>query len=43
MAASFLREVADRPRASGVRFDAIGVTIDARGRLVALEHLENAF
>jgi putative endonuclease len=43
MAASFLREVSDRPRASTIRFDAIGVTIDARGRLVALEHLEGAF
>jgi putative endonuclease len=43
MAASFLREVADRPRASAVRFDAIGVTIDARGRLLSLDHLEGAF
>ena len=25
------------------RFDAIGIVIDARGRLVALEHLEAAF
>jgi putative endonuclease len=43
MAASFLRDVEDRPRASGIRFDAIGVTIDARGRLLALDHLESAF
>jgi putative endonuclease len=43
MAAAFLREVAHRPRASAVRFDAIGVTIDARGRLLALDHLEAAF
>ena len=26
-----------------IRFDAIGVTFDAAGRLVALEHLEAAF
>ena len=33
----------DRPRTPELRFDAIGVTIDARGVLVALEHLEGAF
>ena len=27
----------------GMRFDAIGVTVDARGALVGLEHLEGAF
>ncbi|HSD80125.1 MAG TPA: YraN family protein [Solirubrobacteraceae bacterium] len=43
MAAAFLRDVAERPRAAAVRFDAVGVTIDARGRLVALDHLEGAF
>jgi putative endonuclease len=43
MAAAFLAEVADRPRAEDLRCDAVGVTIDPRGRLVALEHLENAF
>jgi putative endonuclease len=43
MAAAWLAETADRPRSRELRFDAIGVTIDARGRLVALEHLENAF
>jgi putative endonuclease len=26
-----------------IRFDAIGISFDARGRLVALEHLESAF
>jgi putative endonuclease len=33
------------PRRGGrqLRFDAIGVTIDAAGRLVSLEHLEAAF
>src|SRR3954466_14329768 len=43
MAAAFLAEVEDRPRAVDLRFDAIGLVIDARGRLVALDHLEGAF
>jgi putative endonuclease len=43
MAAAFLAEVQDRPRRPAIRFDAIGVTIDARGRLVALDHIEAAF
>jgi putative endonuclease len=32
-----------RPRASQLRFDAVGVVVDARGRLLALEHLEEAW
>jgi putative endonuclease len=43
MARSYLAEVEDRPRGLAIRFDAIGVVIDARGRLVALDHLEGAF
>ena len=43
MAAEYLARVSDRPRGRELRFDAIGVTIDARGALVALEHLEGAF
>ena len=43
MAAAYLLEVRERPWSPGLRFDAVGVTIDARGRLVALDHLENAF
>ena len=43
MAAAFLAEVGDRPRSRALRFDAIGVTLDAAGRLVALDHLEGAF
>ena len=31
------------PRPPEIRFDAIGVSFDARGRLLALEHLEAAF
>lgn len=32
-----------RPAAEVLRFDAIGVTLDAAGTLVALEHVEGAF
>jgi putative endonuclease len=32
-----------RPRAPMIRFDAIGVTVDRRGQLVALEHVEGAW
>ncbi|MCX6386874.1 MAG: YraN family protein [Solirubrobacterales bacterium] len=43
MAALWLIEAPNRPRASELRFDAIGITIDATGRLSRLEHLEGAF
>ena len=43
MAASFLVEVTDRPLADELRFDAIGVVYDPRGRMVRLDHLEGAF
>jgi putative endonuclease len=43
MAAEWLIERQDRPRAAELRFDAIGVTMDAAGRLVRLDHLEGAF
>lgn len=43
MAAAWLQEEGERPHAAELRFDAIGITIDAHGRLVALEHLEGAF
>jgi putative endonuclease len=43
MAAQWLVERLERPRASELRFDAVGVTIDRDGRLLALEHLEAAF
>jgi putative endonuclease len=33
----------DGPRPPEIRFDAIGVSFDGRGRLLSLEHLENAF
>jgi putative endonuclease len=43
MAGSWLVERTDRPHADNLRFDAIGVTFDPAGSLVALEHLEGAF
>jgi putative endonuclease len=43
MAGRWLVERRDRPYAEVIRFDAIGVTLDAAGRLVSLEHLEGAF
>lgn len=33
----------DGPRPCEIRFDAIGVSFDANGRLLALEHVEAAF
>jgi putative endonuclease len=42
MARAWLSEETDRPRTPDLRFDAVGVTIDARDRLVAHEHLEGA-
>ncbi len=43
MAVAYLTESLDRPYNDALRFDAIGVIIDARGGLVHLEHLEAAF
>ena len=43
MARAYLSEAPDRPRVPLLRFDAIGVGIDARGRLIRLDHLEGAF
>jgi putative endonuclease len=43
MARAYLAEVHGRPRVPMLRFDAIGVAIDAHGRLTRLEHLEGAF
>ena len=33
----------ERPRRDELRFDAIGVVLSPGGRLLALEHVENAF
>jgi putative endonuclease len=43
MAAAFLLEVSARPHSAELRFDAIGIVIDAHGKLVRLDHLEAAF
>jgi putative endonuclease len=43
MAAAWLVEAVDRPRAHDLRFDVVAVTVDQDGRLVALDHLEAAF
>jgi putative endonuclease len=43
MAGSWLSARPDHPFARALRFDAIGVTVDAAGRLVSIEHLEGAF
>jgi len=43
IAARWLAEVSERPRADDLRFDVIGVTVDAAGRLIELEHREGVF
>jgi putative endonuclease len=43
MAGQWLRERRDRPYAPVIRCDAVGVTFDRAGRLVAIEHLEGVF
>lgn len=43
MATAYLAEMPQRPGRRDLRFDAVGVTIDPAGRLLALEHLEGAF
>lgn len=43
MAGVWMSERADRPFARLIRCDAIAVTFDRAGRLVAIEHLEGAF
>ena len=45
MAAAWLAsvKVTDRPFGAELRFDAVGVTLDDRGELVRLDHLQAAF
>lgn len=43
MASAWLTETTDRPYWAELRFDAVGVIIDAHGRLVRLDHEEAAF
>jgi putative endonuclease len=43
MAAQWLVEPRERLRADELRFDAIGIVVDATGALLRLDHLEGAF
>ncbi|HXP37336.1 MAG TPA: YraN family protein [Solirubrobacteraceae bacterium] len=43
LAAAWLAEERSRPFAASIRFDAVGVVLDASGRLRGIEHLENAW
>ena len=43
LAGAYLHDTAERPFFDVLRFDAIGVVVDARGGLVRLDHLEGAF
>ena len=43
MACHWLADHPERPYYPAVRFDAIGVVLDAAGGLVSLDHLEGAF
>ena len=43
MAAAWLAVPQDRPFGADLRFDAVGVTLDGRGALVRLDHLQGAF
>ena len=43
IASAYLNQVPDRPRGQTLRFDAIGIVVDANDVLVTLEHLEGAF
>jgi putative endonuclease len=43
MAAAWLAKVTDRPFGAELRFDAVGVTLDNRGELVRLDHVQAAF
>ena len=43
LAAAWLRETPARRSAEAIRFDAIGVVLDTRGTLRAIEHVEGAW
>lgn len=43
MASAFLASAAPRPRVPDLRCDAVAVLVDGAGRLVSLEHIEDAF
>jgi hypothetical protein len=35
--------VSQRPRSAELRFDVVGITVDAHGALLRLDHVEAAF
>ena len=43
LATAWLAEHRDLPLYSNIRFDAVGVSFDRRGRAVAVEHIRSAF
>jgi putative endonuclease len=43
LAAAWLAGEVARPRAGTIRFDAVGVVLDHRGRLLRLDHVEGAW
>jgi putative endonuclease len=43
LASAWLREEPSRPAARTIRFDAVGVLLDTRGRLRRLDHIEGAW
>jgi putative endonuclease len=43
LARAWMAERRDCPRYAEIRFDAVGVTFDRDGRIVDVEHIENAF
>jgi putative endonuclease len=43
LAAAWLCEHPERPRAAAIRLDAVGVSVDSGGRLTGLEHIEAAW
>lgn len=43
LATAWMAARRDRPRYAEIRFDAIGVTFDRAGRMIDIEHIENAF
>jgi Holliday junction resolvase-like predicted endonuclease len=43
LAAAWLAEERSRPFAASIRFDAVGVVLDTRRRMRAIEHVEGAW
>jgi putative endonuclease len=43
LATAWMSERRDAPRYAEIRFDAVGVSFDRRGRIVNVEHIRSAF